>query len=198
MGDNTEGYPATYELQAPEALDRWRPLVQWVLAIPHLVIANVLGNVAAVVALVSGFTILFTTRIPTGLYEFQVMIIRYRARTYAYAGFLHDRYPRFEFAMSAIDPGGDPVRVDIPAPQGWNRWLPLVKWLLAVPHYVVLFVLWAAALACWVAGLVTVVVTGRWPDGLREFLVGVNRYTTRVSAYIFLLRDEYPPLALKR
>lgn len=190
------GYPATFELDAPVKLANWRPLVQWILAIPHIIIASVLGYAAAVVWIISFFAVLLTTRIPDGLYNFQVMILRYRARAWSYAGFLHDQYPKFEFPMSPADPADHPVRVSVGPQQQLNRWLPLVKWLLAIPHLIVLIVLFIAAIVCWIIGFFAILFTGRWPAGLRDFIVNVNRYATRVSAYFLLLRDEYPPFAL--
>ena len=189
-------YPATYDLEAPERVANWRPLVQWLLAIPHLIIANVLGYLAGAVAVISFFTVLFTASIPEGLFNVQVMIMRYRARVNAYAMFLHEQYPPFEFATTAADPGGAPVRLTVTRPETWNRWLPLVKWLLAVPHYIVLAVLGIAAFFVGVAAFFAVLFTGRYPSGMRNFIVGVNRYATRVTAYVLLLRDEYPPFSL--
>lgn len=190
------GYPATYDLDAPEGVANWRPLVQWILAIPHLIVSGALGYLAGAVALVSAFTVLFTRSIPEGLFNLQVMVMRYRARVSAYAAFLHDRYPKFEFELVAADPGGDPVRLAVSRPETWNRWLPLVKWLLAVPHYVVLAVLGIASFVIGIVAFFAVLFTGRYPLGLRGFIVGVNRYATRVTAYVLLLRDEYPPFSL--
>ena len=82
--------------------------------------------------------------------------------------------------------------------QDLNRWLPLVKWLLAIPHYVVLFVLWIAAIAAVVIAWFAIVITGRYPRVLFDFVEGVFRWSLRVSAYAFLLvTDKYPPFSLR-
>ena len=94
-------YPASIDVRTPERIDNWRPLVQWILAIPHLIIAGALGYASAAVAIVSWFVILFTGKLPTGLANFQVMVMRYTSRSQAYAGFLHSEYPPFDFTMTA-------------------------------------------------------------------------------------------------
>src|SRR3954447_26824367 len=133
--------PVLYEVEAMPKLANWRPLVQWFLAIPHWIIASILNSVSGVLALISFFAILFTGNIPAGLFDFQVMTFRYRARVTGYSMFFHDKYPAFDFTTSANDPGGDPVQLSIERPQKFNRWLPLVKWLFIIPHLVVLVVL---------------------------------------------------------
>jgi hypothetical protein len=77
--------PVRFDFDAPQKVDNWRPLVQWLLAIPHLAISSVLGSVANVIWIISLFTVLFTERIPEGLFNFQVMHLRYQARAYSYA-----------------------------------------------------------------------------------------------------------------
>ena len=188
--------PVELELDAPEKIENWRPLVQWILAIPHLFIANVLRSVSGVLAVVSFFAILFTEKIPDGIYNFQVMILRYQNRVNFYAGFMHDRYPKFDFTPSAADPGGEPVRVSV-QPQGTlNRWLPLVKWFLAIPHYVMLVIYGIAAVVLWIVNLFIILFTGKWNREHRNFLVKYSRYLLRVEVYVLLLRDEYPSFSL--
>lgn len=82
-------------------------------------------------------------------------------------------------------------------PEQMSLWKPLVKWLLAVPHYVVLLGLIIAATAVVVIGFFAVLITGEYPQGLRDFLVGVYRYNLRVQAYVGLLTDQYPPFTLR-
>jgi hypothetical protein len=191
------GHPVTYEVSTPDRVDNWRPLVQWFLAIPHLIIARALQALSFAVVIVSLIMILVTGALPPTLFDLQVMCQRYQYRAWAYAGFLHATYPPFDFTSSATDPGGDAVVLGVDRPEVVNRWLPLVKWLLAVPHYLVLVVLTVAAAICWLVAFFAVLFTGRWPDGLRTFVIDVNRYSVRVWAYVLLLRDEYPPFSLR-
>ena len=192
-------YPADLDLAHQPKIARWRPLVHWLLAIPHLVVVYVLSLVAALIWIVSFFTVLFTRNIPDGLFRFQTMILRYSARTMSYVLFLREEYPPFDFTMSAEDPGGDPVSVSVDQPERLNRWLPLVKWwLLAIPHYIVLMVLGIVAYVVAIIGFFAVIILGRWPKGMHDFMVGVGRWSHRVNAYIYFLRDEYPPFSLNR
>jgi ABC-type uncharacterized transport system YnjBCD permease subunit len=190
-------YPAQLEFHGDRTIARWRPLVQWLLAIPHLMIANVLSSLRSVLTLITFFTVLFTKRIPRGLFDVTAMTFRYEWRTTSYALFLHHDYPPFDFQPSAADDGVEPhTAVTLTYPEELSRWQPLVKWLLAIPHYLVLFALMIAALFVVVVGFFAVVFTGEYPEGARDFLVGVSRYNLRVQAYIGLLTDRYPPFTL--
>lgn len=183
------------EVDAPEALDNWRPLVQWILAIPHLIISGALNGLQQALAFVSVFTVLFTQQVPGGIYDLQAMMLRYRTRVALYAGFVHAQYPKFEFALSASDPGGDPLRLDIERTTTWTR-ANAFNWLLAIPHYVVLAVYGIAAAVLWVLNLFIVLFTGRWNAGHRAFVLKVVRYQVRVFAYAMMLRNEYPSFSL--
>lgn len=192
------GYPARLEIRSPERLDRWRPFVQWIMAIPHLLIGGALGYVSRALSLVSWFVILFTGRLPVGIANFQCMYQRYNARALAYAGFLTVDYPPFAFEMSATEPGDyPPVGLDIrPQLEGRNRVTVLFRLILAIPHFVVLSILASLALLATVIGAFAVLFTGSWPVGIRRFVVGVSRWAVRFEAYFMLLTDEYPPFSL--
>jgi hypothetical protein len=171
--------------------------VQWLLAVPQLFIAYALSVVRAVLILVSLFAVVATRRIPRPLFDAIAMTFRYEWRAASYALFLHEDYPPFDFRPTADDDGADPhTAVTFVYPGRMSRWQPLVKWLLAVPHYLVLSALGVAALCVVIAGFFTVLVTGEYPRGLRDFLVGVHRYNVRVQAYAGLLTDRYPPFSL--
>jgi len=190
-------YPAQLEFQGDRHIDRWRPLVQWLLAIPHLVIAYALRTLRNVLILISFFTVLFTKQIPRPLFDVIAMTFRYEWRATSYALFLHEDYPAFDFQPAAADDGVDSHSVmTFTYPEQLSRWQPLVKWLLAVPHYVTLFFLMIAAIVAVVVGFFAVLITGEYPEGIRDFLVGVTRWSLRVQAYVGLLTDEYPPFAL--
>ena len=107
---------ADMQLDSPVETQHWRPLVNWLLAIPHLVIANALGNLANILSVISWFSIVFTGRMPDGIARFQCMILRYEARAYSYVAFLRRPYPVFEFDMTNSDPSTDPLRVDFASP----------------------------------------------------------------------------------
>ncbi len=191
-------YPVNLEIEAPLEVANWRPLVHWILAIPHLIIASVLSNVAEVLGLVSWFIILFTGELPQGIADFQCMILRYETRAYSYAFWLREDYPPFEFELTGTDPGTDPVRVDVtPQLTDRNRLTVGLRLLWIIP--IALFTAVVAVGACFalIASFFAVLFTGRWPDGIRRFVVNAARLVTRVNAYGRLLVDDYPPFALE-
>ena len=188
---------ADMHLDSPRETQNWRPFVSWLLAIPHLVIANALGNVANLMSIVSWFSIVFTGRMPDGIARFQYMILRYEARAYSYVAFLRQPYPQFEFDMANADSGNDPLRVDF-APQRSerNRVTVAFRLILIIPAVIyTVFIAVAATLAVIVAAF-AVLFTGRWPRHLRTFVLNAGRLTLRVSAYGRLLTDTYPTFAL--
>lgn len=191
-------YPATLTLDAPLKVANWRPIVQWILAIPHYVILYVLQIAVNIVALISWFAILITGDMPEGLAGFQTMYIRYAIRTYSYVEFMHESYPPFVFDTTAADPGQVPgVRVDVqPQLTGRNRLTVFFRLILAIPQVIVLAVLGFVAGLASIVGFFAVLFTGKWPAGLRAFVVGVLRWWTRLEAYFLLLTDVYPPFSL--
>lgn len=189
-------YPASIEVRTPDRMDNWRPLVQWVLAVPHLVVAAAMEYVAGAVAVVSWFVILFTGRLPAGLANLQIMIIRYTSRAQLYAAFLITEYPPFDFAMTPDDPGGSPVTVTVrPALEQRNRLTVGLRFLWAIPAMLYVLVITIVGVACWVAAFFAVLFTGRWPDGLRSWAMKAIRVSVRLDAYVLLLTDEYPPFS---
>jgi hypothetical protein len=192
-------YPATLAFDPPERVANWRPLVNWLLAIPHLVVIAALRYVAEALGVVSWFIILFTGRLPAGIANFQIMYMRYYVRTNTFAVFLRNEYPPFDFSISPTDPGTDPrVRVDVePQLEQRNRLTVAFRLILAIPHFVVLAILLIANLFVLLIAFFAVLFTGTWPAGLRDFTLGVMRWFLRLEAYMFLLTDEYPPFALQ-
>jgi hypothetical protein len=136
--------------------------------------------------------LLFRQKYPRWWYEWNRELMRFTNRVYAYALLMNDRYPSTDEQQY--------VRLDFPYPDAQrdlNRWLPLVKWLLAIPHYIVLFFLWLAAAVVVIIAWFAILFTGRYPRGMFEFVEGVMRWTNRVFAYAFLLvTDRYPPFSL--
>ena len=137
--------------------------------------------------------ILFRQKYPRWWFDWNLELTRFTTRVTLYGALLDDRYPSTDEHQSLL--------LDIPYPDvrsDLNRWLPLVKWLLAIPHYIVLFFLGIAALVCVVIAWFAILITGRYPSGLFDFVVGVGRWSVRVQAYAFLLAtDRYPPFSLK-
>jgi hypothetical protein len=135
--------------------------------------------------------LVFREKYPAWWFEFNRELMRFSARVGAYAALLTDVYPSTDEQQS--------VRLDLPAPDGrrLNRWLPLVKWFLAIPHYIVLALLYLAAVVAVVVAWFAILFTGRYPRGLFDFVVGVARWHVRVVAYAFaLVTDDYPPFSL--
>lgn len=190
-------YPVQLRLDAPLEVARWRPLVQWILAIPHLIIVGILGNIASVLSIISWFIILFTGRLPEGIANVQSMVLRYEMRTYSYAYWMREAYPPFEFDVATTDPGTDPLRVDVaPQLEGRNRLTVGLRIIWAIPIVLFLAVVLIGTVFAIIGAFFVVLFTGRWPEGLRRFVLGAGRLVLRVNAYSRLLVDEYPPFSL--
>ena len=191
------GYPVVVEFERDYAVDRWRPFVNWILAIPHWIVLYGLNMVSRAIVLISFFTVLFTKDIPDGLFNFQAMVNRYSLRVSTFVAFTKNEYPPFEFPMEPVDPGGDAARYSITKPAEYNRWLPLVKWLLLIPHYIVLVFLFLGVVVVEIISAFAVLFTGQFPEGFRDYVIGVTRWANRVNAYFMLLVDDYPPFSLE-
>jgi hypothetical protein len=181
-------YPLRYDVEYPEELSRWLIFVKWLLAIPHFIILYLAtaGNLPIAALL----TILFRRKYPRWWFDFLVNFLRYNYRIYAYLGLLRDEYPALEEEQS--------VHLDVDYPAALNRWLPLIKWLLAIPHIIVLLFLFIGAFVALVIAWFAILFTKRFPRGLFDFVVGVNRWGLRVNAYAFyLFTDDYPPFSLR-
>ena len=190
-------YPLQLELHADLHITRWRPLVQWLLAVPHLLIAWALRSLRQVLTLISLFMVLFTTQIPRPLFNAIVMTYRYEWRAMSYVLFMHEDYPPFDFDPSADDDGMEPhTSLRLTHPEHLERWKPLYKWFLAIPQYFVVAALFVAAGMGIIVGLLAVLVTGEYPGRIRDFIVAVYRYSLRVEAYVGFLTDRYPPFSL--
>jgi hypothetical protein len=184
-------YPVAYDVQYPGELSRWLIFVKWLLAIPHFIILYALGIATAVVTFIAFFAILFTKRYPEELFKFVVNVNRWSENVNAYVYLLRDDYPPFSW-----EPGQYAVTYEVAYPESLSRWLIFVKWLLAIPHFIVLLLLFIGqALALFVA-FFAILFTKRFPEELFNFVVGADRYRVRVSAYINLMRDEYPPFSM--
>jgi Domain of unknown function (DUF4389) len=199
MQDMNSSYPATFSFDAPERVANWRAIVNWLLAIPHFVILYGLRILAEVVAVISWFAILVTGELPESFANIQAMYMRYELRTYTFSLFMCEEYPPFAFGMTPTDGGEDPrVRVEFqPQLTDRNRLTVAFRIILVIPHVIALFVLGIVATVMTVIAFFVVLFTGRWPEGMRAFVLNVMRWYLRVQTYYLLLRDEYPPFELE-
>ena len=190
-------YPASVSVETPDRVANWRPLVHWLLLIPHLIIFEVLQNVAWLLNVVGWVAIVFTGKLPKGLADFQSMYLRYSIRLYAYFDFLHEQYPPFAFDMTSADPGGTPVSADLePQLTNRNRLTVAFRLILAIPAAVFVVVTGFITTVLVVLGFFAVLFTGRWPAGMRGWVVSWQGVSLRFNAYLHLLTDEYPPFSL--
>ena len=197
-------YPARLDVDYQQRLGRWSTLFRIILIIPIAIIATILvgssgsggvntgAGIAGALFIATLLMILFRQRYPRWWFDFIYALNRFTTRVTIYLFALTDRYPSTEDEQN--------VRLELDYPnvkRDLNRWLPLVKWLLAVPHYIVLAFLYVALVFVVVIGWVATVIMGRYPRPLFDFVVGVLRWTLRVYAYAFLLvTDRYPPFSL--
>ena len=216
MGDNMENggnqpYPVQFDVDYPEGgRNRLSALVRILLAIPiGIVLMFVSGYIdigdAKLSAIINPFTaggvlwiavllmILFREKYPRWWFNWNLEFLRFGARFEAFLFLLRDEYPSTDEEQS--------VHLDIAYPdvkEQLNRFLPIIKWLLAIPHYIVLAVLGVIALIVTILAWLTILLTGTYPRGMFNYVVGVSRWAYRVGAYAFLLTtDRYPPFSLK-
>jgi len=206
-------YAARLNVDYPQHLDRLTTFFRLIWVIPIALVLGLLtasgnqtmvtatgeqvasmgGSLFASLALATALMIAVRVRYPRWWFDFSRELTRFEARVGAYVALLTDRYPSTVEEQS--------VHLDIEYPdveRDLNRWLPLVKWLLALPHYIVLAFLGIGAVFAIVAAWFAILVTGRYPQVLFDYVVGVARWSVRVNAYAFLLvTDRYPPFSLK-
>ena len=212
----TTVYPVALRGELDSDLSRWLWVVKWLLAIPHYILLGFLWIAVFVLTVVAFFAILFTGRYPRGIFDFNLGVLRWTWRVlfYSYWALGTDRYPPFSLGEEPDYPGT--LHVDYP--ERLSHWLPLVKWLLAIPHLILvgLFVggwgwgwgenwagddIWGLGIAGLVGILVVIagfvlLFTGSYPRSLFDFTLGLDRWVFRVVAYVGLMRDEYPPFRL--
>ena len=191
MATAAPAYPVTFEVEYPERMSRWLIFIKWLLVFPHFLILGVFGYLVELTTFISWFAILFTGRYPKALFDLAVVYFRWSARATAYLALLRDEYPPFG--------GGSPeypVRVEIEYPEKLSRLLIFVKWLLAIPHIIILGLLGLVGFVVYVIAWFAILFTGRFPRSMFDFLVGIGRWYLRVYAYIWLMRDEYPPFSM--
>lgn len=193
----TTGYPARITFDAPLEVANWRPLLHWLLAIPHMMVLWFLGLARNVITVIAFFAILFTKKYPEGLFGFMALTIRYQWRVSTYVFFMRETYPPFDFDTSLEDSSGDPAKFSVEYPQELKRFMPLVKWFLLIPHLFVIVFLAIGALFAWIGSFFAVLFTGKYPEGIRNYMVGLSRWVTRVTVYAALMTDVYPPFSMQ-
>ncbi|HWS35818.1 MAG TPA: DUF4389 domain-containing protein [Actinoplanes sp.] len=205
-------YPLQVDAHRDEALSRWLWLVKWLLLVPHYLALLVLWPGLVVLTLVAYLCVLVTGRYPAAIRAYNLGVLRWTWRVgyYGYQALGTDTYPPFTLA----DVPDYPARLTLAPAEPLPRWLPLVAWLFAVPHMIILGVLNGAAgrvggngdsvtsgplsvtVALLLIAAVALLITGRYPRGLYDVLIGVARWNLRVAAYLCLLTPRFPPLRL--
>jgi hypothetical protein len=201
-------YPATLSVDYPEnPLDRLTTFFRLFTVIPIAIILSSLTGgsgtsqvgeahyqygAVGILVIPTALMLVFRQKYPRWWYDWNLALTNFGYRVLSYLALLRDEYPSTDEEQA--------VHLDVPYPDAardLNRWLPLVKWFLAIPHYIVLFFLAIAAFVCVVIAWFAILFTGRYPRGLFDFVVGFFRWGLRVSAYAFLLTtDRYPPFTL--
>jgi hypothetical protein len=200
-----EPYPVEFSVEYPDRdLNRLTTGLRILWAIPILIVLATisagLGDHPGTVAAGGGgalflpvlLMIVFRQKYPRWWYDWNLELLRFSNRVGIYLALMDDRYPSTDERQA--------VTLDFPYPNAardLNRWLPLVKWILAIPHYIVLIFLWIASVFVVIFAWFAILFTGRYPRGLFDFVLGVIRWENRVVAYAFVLvTDKYPPFRL--
>jgi hypothetical protein len=189
-------YPVTAGLNYGREIARWRVIGNYIMVIPHLIVLYVLSIIAAVLVVIGWFAILFTGRFPQGMADFVAGVHRYQWRVQSFALFLREPYPSFNLPSGFADPGDDPAWVQIAPPDRYSRLAVFFRFLLVIPQLFFGIVLIIAQYFCMVVAWFAVLITGRWPEGLRNFVVRVMFWGVRVNAWYALLADPYPPFSI--
>ncbi len=185
-------YPIHFAVDYPEApLNRLTTFFRLITMIPIVVVVELVSE-GGILFLPSLLMILFRQKYPRWWFDWNLALSKFQNRVSAYVLLLRDEFPSTDEDQA--------VHLDIPYPDvqaDLNRWLPLVKWILAIPHYIILVFLWIALIVAVIIAWFAILFTGRYPAGLFGFVVGVMRWSIRVIAYAFVLvTDRYPPFNL--
>ena len=198
MTQATDGGREPYVVvDSPYEVARWRPLVNWVLYIPHSVILYGLQILARVVFLIYWLMLIFTGTLHAGMYRVLAMHERYNTRASGFLVGYSESYPPFDFTLDSADNNAyPPVRLTLPAPPDSVPRSAALNLFKAIPHYFVLMIFFIGAAVVAVIGWFAVLFTGAWPRGMRDFLVRVSNYSYRVWTYVAMVDNEYPKFGL--
>jgi len=215
---NEESYPVTVQGELEEVPSRGLWLVKWILLVPHIIVIAALAVVFIILTIIAWFAILFTGRYPKGIFDFNVGVLRWSWRIgfYGYSALATDKYPPF-----SLDKDSEfPADLDVEYPEKLSRGLIFVKWLLAVPHFAVLAVLVGSAHVydpnwgwpkgaetqdlrvyglLWILIAIVAIVllfVKKYSRDIFKLVLGINKWSYRVLAYVFLMTDKYPPFRL--
>ena len=185
-------YPVNLKIEYSEKSNKSTALFRLVLIIPIVIILAIISSYAEALSLAVGLLILFREKYPKWWFDWNVGITKFTYRIVAYGLLMRDEYPSTDDDQA--------VQVDIPYPdvkKDLNRWMPLVKWILAIPHIIVLIFIFIAVVFCTIFTWFAILLTGRYPKVIFDFIEGFLRWSLRVNAYMLLLTtDEYPPFRL--
>lgn len=187
----SSGYPIRYDVEYKEKLSRLSTLLRAILVIPQAIVLGILGLIAYVLLIISWFAIVFTGNYPRGCFNFITMVFRWSANVNAYMYLFRDEYPPF-----SGDPGKYPVSLEIDYPDhSLSRLTTLFRVFMVIPQMFVLAFVGLLSVLVYVAWF-AIVFTGRYPRGIFDLLVGLQRWQLRVGGYYLLLTDKYPPFSL--
>jgi Domain of unknown function (DUF4389) len=183
-------YPIELDGRFDPTPNRWLWLVKWLLAVPHYVVLAFLWVGVILTTLVAFFAVLLTKRYPRALFDYNAGVLRWTWRvTFYVLPVGTTEYPSFGLKVQQ----GDPAVLAVEYPEDMSRWLVLVKWLFAIPQFIVAHILRGLAVVLAVIGGFILLFTGRNPRDIFDIVVGASRWSFRVTAYALLMRDEYPP-----
>jgi len=191
-------FPATFSIDYPEKSNRLTSFFRLILSIPILFIFAILihnstfGNLPFVLFIVTALMMVFRKKYPKWWFDFRIEVLRFGCRVAAYLFLLTDLYPSVDETQSIH------IKIDYPDVSKLSRWAPLYKWILSIPHYICLIALGLIAVIATLYVWIHILITARYPKPIFEFIVGVFRWSIRVSAYSsILVTDDYPPFSLK-
>ena len=186
-------YPVNLKIDYSETSNKSTAFIRVVLIIPVVTILVLISSYAEALSLAVALMILFREKYPKWWFDWNLAISKFWLRIVAYGLLMRDEYPSTDEDQA--------IQVDIPYPdvkKDLNRWMPIVKWILVIPHIIVLLFIFIAVVFCSVFAWFAVLLTGRYPKGVFDFVEGFLRWSLRVNAYVFLLTtDEYPPFRLR-
>ncbi len=192
MRGSMQEYPVNLKIDYPESSDRLTALFRLILVIPIVIILGLISSYAEALSFAIAMMILFKEKYPKWWFDWNIGITKFAYRIAAYVFLMRDEYPATDNDQS--------VHLTVPYPdvkQDLKRWMPLVKWILVIPHIIVLIIIFIGVVLGIIFALFAILFTGKYPKGIFNFIEGFLRWTLRVSAFALLLTtDQYPPFRL--